>query len=178
MTPYRLTDHLSTFRSYQPPSELVRSWLSPVRLAFKTVYLPLISVSYILHAPLSGMRILFILSQQPPPPPPPQWAIASSFTRFPDHTQRRTTFGRTPLDGRSARRRDVYLTTHNTYNRPPAGIRTHNLSRRAAAHQRGRPRGHWDRPEMSFSNQNCVLISYFCQMLNRILRQTFIDSLF
>jgi len=71
MTPYRLTDHLSTFRSYQPPSELVRSWLSPVRLAFKTVYLPLISVSYILHAPLSGMRILFILSQQPPPLRPP-----------------------------------------------------------------------------------------------------------
>jgi len=28
----------------------------------------------------------------------PQWARASSFTRFLDHTQRRTTFGRTPLD--------------------------------------------------------------------------------
>ena len=28
----------------------------------------------------------------------PQWAIASSFTRFLDHTQRRTTVGRTPLD--------------------------------------------------------------------------------
>jgi len=27
-----------------------------------------------------------------------QWAIASSFTKFLDHTQRRTTFGRTPLD--------------------------------------------------------------------------------
>jgi len=31
-------------------------------------------------------------------PPPPQWARASSFTRFLDHTQRRTTVGRTPLD--------------------------------------------------------------------------------
>jgi hypothetical protein len=28
----------------------------------------------------------------------PQWAMASSFTRFLDHTQRCTTFGRTPLD--------------------------------------------------------------------------------
>jgi hypothetical protein len=47
----------------------------------------------------------------------PQWARASSFTRFLDHTQRRTTVGRTPLDEWSARRRDLYLTTHNTHNR-------------------------------------------------------------
>jgi hypothetical protein len=42
------------------------------------------------------------------------WDKASSFLRFLDNTQRRTTFGRTFLDERSARRRDVYLTTHNT----------------------------------------------------------------
>jgi hypothetical protein len=36
---------------------------------------------------------------------------------FLDHTQRRTTHGRTPLDERSARRRDLYLTTHDTHNR-------------------------------------------------------------
>jgi len=47
----------------------------------------------------------------------PQWARASSLTRFLDHTQRRTTVGRTPLDERSAQRRDLYLTTHNTHNR-------------------------------------------------------------
>ena len=41
----------------------------------------------------------------------PQWARASSFPRFLDHTQRRTTVGRTPLDKWSARRRDLYLTT-------------------------------------------------------------------
>jgi hypothetical protein len=35
---------------------------------------------------------------------------------FLDHT-RRTTVGRTPLDEWSARRRDLYLTTHNTHNR-------------------------------------------------------------
>jgi hypothetical protein len=34
-----------------------------------------------------------------------------------DHTQRHTTVGRTPLDEGSARRRDLYLTTHNTHNK-------------------------------------------------------------
>ena len=57
-----------------------------------------------------------------------QWATASSFTRFVflDHTQRHTAVGRTPLDEWSARRRDLYLTTHNTHNRqtsmPPVGF--------------------------------------------------------
>jgi hypothetical protein len=36
---------------------------------------------------------------------------------FLDHTQRHTTVGRTPLDERSVRRRDLYQTTHNTHNR-------------------------------------------------------------
>ena len=43
--------------------------------------------------------------------------MASTFLRFLDHTQRRTTVGRTPLDEWSARHRDLYLTTHNTHNR-------------------------------------------------------------
>ena len=46
-----------------------------------------------------------------------QWASASSFTRFLEHTQPRTTDGRTPLDEWSVRSRDLYLTTHNTHNR-------------------------------------------------------------
>jgi hypothetical protein len=45
---------------------------------------------------------------------------------FLDHTQRRSTVGSTPLDERSARRRDVYLTTHDTHNRqismPPVRV--------------------------------------------------------
>ena len=57
----------------------------------------------------------------------PHWARVSSFTRFLDHT-RRTTFGRTPLDEWSARRRDLYPTIHNTHNRqtsmPPVGFET------------------------------------------------------
>ena len=46
-----------------------------------------------------------------------QWVMASSFKRFLDHTQRRTTVGRTPLNEWSARRRDLYLTTHDIHNR-------------------------------------------------------------
>jgi len=53
-------------------------------------------------------------------------AMASSYLRFLDHTQRRTTVCRTPLEERSARRRNLYLTTHNTRNRqtsmPPVGF--------------------------------------------------------
>jgi len=56
----------------------------------------------------------------------PQQAIASSFTTFLDHTERRTTAGRTPLEESSVRRRDLYLTPHNTHNRqtsiPPVGF--------------------------------------------------------
>ena len=43
---------------------------------------------------------------------------------FLDHTERRDTVGRTRQTKWSARRRDLYLTTHNTHNRqttiPPA----------------------------------------------------------
>jgi hypothetical protein len=53
-------------------------------------------------------------------------AIASSHTRFLDHTQRRATVSMTPLDEPSVRRRDLYLPTHTTHNRqismPPVGF--------------------------------------------------------
>jgi len=81
----------------------------------------------------------------------PTRAMASSFLRSLDHTQRRTTVGRTSVGEWWARRRDLYLTTHNTRHRqtsmtpPPGGIRTHNPSMRAAADLRLRPRGYWDR---------------------------------
>ena len=56
----------------------------------------------------------------------PQWAMASSFTRFIDHTQWRTTISRSSLDEWSARHPEVYLTTHNTHKRqtsmPAAGF--------------------------------------------------------
>jgi hypothetical protein len=47
----------------------------------------------------------------------PTRVMASHSWGFLDHTQRRTTFGSSPLDEWFARRRDLYLTTHNTHNR-------------------------------------------------------------
>jgi hypothetical protein len=59
---------------------------------------------------LLGLICLFVLWCDSP-----QWAEASSSTRFLDHTQRRVTVGRTPLDEWSVRRRNLYLTTNNTH---------------------------------------------------------------
>ena len=77
-------------------------------------------------------------------------ALASSHTRLHDHIQLRATVGRNPLNEWSVRRRDLYLTTHNTHNRQtsmrPGGIRTHDRSRRATLDLRLRLRGYWDRP--------------------------------
>jgi hypothetical protein len=57
----------------------------------------------------------------------PIWARASSFRRgFMITHFRHATLGRTPLDEEPARRRDLYLTTHNTHKRqtsmPPLGF--------------------------------------------------------
>jgi len=87
--------------------------------------------------------------------------MASSFLRFLDHTQRRTIVGRPPLDEWSARRRDLYLTIHNTHNRqifmPPVEFEP-TMSRRAAADLRLRPRGYWDRPINTL--QDPIFIKY------------------
>ena len=47
----------------------------------------------------------------------PTLARATSFFRFLDYTQRRTAIDRTFLDEWPARRKNLYLTTHNTHNR-------------------------------------------------------------
>jgi len=56
----------------------------------------------------------------------PMRAMASTLMRFLDHTQRRTTVGRTPLYEWPARRRDHYLTTHNIHKRHPCPQRDSN----------------------------------------------------
>jgi hypothetical protein len=60
-----------------------------------------------------------------------------------------TTLGRTPLDERSARRRDFYLTTHKhsqeTNIHAHGGIRTHDPSKRSAEGARLGLRVYWDR---------------------------------
>jgi len=66
---------------------------------------------------LLWLRILFLVGWLVSGATAPQWAMASSFTRFLDHTQRRTTVRRTPLDEWSDCSRDLYQTKHNTHNR-------------------------------------------------------------
>jgi hypothetical protein len=77
------------------------------------------------------------MSQQPPSGP-----RRSHYRGF-TITLRHTTVGRTPLDEWATRRRDIYLTTHNTHT-TFGDIRTRNLSKPEAADPRLRPRGHLD----------------------------------
>jgi hypothetical protein len=78
------------------------------------------------------------------------------------HSVGHSTLGRTPLEERSARRRDLYLTTHKTQKdtdiHVPGGIRTRNPSKRAAADPRLTPRGLWDRPPSVYTDYNFVTI--------------------
>ena len=64
----------------------------------------------------------------------PWWARASSLSRLYDHNQTQP-LGTPALDEWSARRRELYLTTHNTHKRqtsmPTGGIRTYNPTERA-----------------------------------------------
>jgi len=90
----------------------------------------------------------------------PQWIRASSFTKFLDHTQWRITVGRTSLDEWSAPSQrplpDNTQHSQQTDIHAPGGIRTHNLSRRASAERRLKPRGHWDRAQVP---PTCITIN-------------------
>ena len=88
----------------------------------------------------------------PQQPPVGQGPLIHEVSR----SQRRTTVGRTPLDEWSARRKDLYLTTHNTHNKHPCPRwDSKPQSRRATADLRLRPRGHWDWQY----NYNTILLS-------------------
>jgi hypothetical protein len=66
---------------------------------------------YVLFVFLALQPIVNVFSQ------PGSGLLASSFSSFLDHTQRRATVGKIPLDEWSIRRRELYLTTHNNHNR-------------------------------------------------------------
>ena len=103
--------------------------LNTLKLTFSHNNLLPIYIVFLLHYARSSVSLVncvcvWLLS--------PQWrcgptrAMASSFLRFLDHTQRRITLGSTPLDAWSVCHSDLYLTTHNTHNRqtsmPPVGF--------------------------------------------------------
>jgi hypothetical protein len=81
------------------------------------------------------------------------------FVRFHGHTHlRHTTVGRTPLDEGPARRRDLYLTTHNTHKRqtsmPPLGFEpTVLVSERPKTHA-------LDRTATGIGGQHILPVSY------------------
>ena len=82
-------------------------------------------------------------------PPMEQQPLAVQGLPIGDYSRSHTALGSTPLDERSARRRDLYLTTHSTQKRQTSlqtgGIRTPNPCKGAAADPHLRQRGHWNR---------------------------------
>ena len=82
-------------------------------------------------------NFLFYLAQRPPVG---QGLLIHEVSRSHSTTHHR----RQDSSGRVISR-DLYLTTQNTTNYAPGGIRTHSLSRLAAIDLCHRPRGHWDR---------------------------------
>jgi len=100
----------------------------------------------------------------------PTRVMASSCLRFLDHTQRRNTVGGAPLDEWSARRRDLYLTTHNTHNRQTSMPRwdSNPRSQQASGHKptpsTARPLGpaikrHWNN-KFYYTVASCWLFIY------------------
>jgi hypothetical protein len=73
----------------------------------------------------------------------PTRVMASSFLRFLDYTRGRTIVGRTHLDERSARRGDLYLTTHNIHNKYPLPGRDSKLQSQQACGRRPTPQTAW-----------------------------------
>ena len=89
---------------------------------------------------ITFLDFCFFLARQPPRGPGPSHSRGFLF-----HTQRRTTVGKTPLDEWSRSLPDNTQHSQQTNIHAPGGIRTHSLSRRAAADLRIRARGQWDR---------------------------------
>jgi hypothetical protein len=100
----------------------------------------------------------------------PTRARAASLLRFVCHTQWHNTIGRTPTDGWSARRRNLYLTTHTLTHERQISM-TRNPNKRSAADPRLRQLGHRDRPRRlllllkykrywSAKTQTCLQISH------------------
>jgi hypothetical protein len=118
-------------RIYAPVSTEAKDFLVE-RNAVEGLWLPktaqhiLLWIEIFLQAiSLKQFMIFFYLAQQPPV------GHGLLFHEVSSSHKRRTTVGRTPLDEWSARRRDLYLTTHNTHNREtsksPAGFE-HTIS--------------------------------------------------
>jgi hypothetical protein len=94
----------------------------------------------------------------------PARAMASSFTRFLDHTRRRATAGGTPLDEWSARRKDHYLTTHNRQTSMPLW----DSNPRSQLASGRRPRGHWN--QLVWENKH-IKCQKRCKVLSKLRKR-------
>jgi hypothetical protein len=83
---------------------------------------------------LQGFIIIFVFGTTAPSGPGPPHSRG-----FLDHAQRRTTVGRIPLNEWSARRRDLYLTTHDTHNKHPCPRWNSNPQSQQASDRRPTP---------------------------------------
>ena len=83
----------------------------------------------------------------------PMRAMESSFLRLLDYTQRHNTVGRAPLEGRPVRRREVYLTVHNTRNRRTSNSRRDSNTQSQQASSR-RPEPQTARPLVPAIGEN------------------------
>ena len=88
-----------------------------------------------------------------------------------------TTVGMTPLNGWSARRRDLYLTTQKhsqeTDIHASVGIRTRISSKRTAADPLHRSRGHWDQHAIGDAATNLFII-----LTNKLTINTYSNTYF
>ena len=109
----RILPHISKPRqSHARLVSKMRQWLFP-SIPLKMNYSPTILLlntvpSELLTSMINAPHNFFFLLRRFGP----TQTMTSSILRCTDHTQRRTTIGRTPLDEWLARRRDLYLTTH------------------------------------------------------------------
>ena len=107
-------------------------------------------------------RSVCLFSAQQPPPPVDKGLLIHEVSI--SHTTTHDS-GRTPLDEWSAPSQrllpDNTRQSQQTNIHAPGGIRTHNLSRRAAADLRRRSRGHWDRQDPTFKRS----VSGRCKLL-------------
>jgi hypothetical protein len=151
-----------------------KEMLAPVLRHLCSIRTPILVLNHLLVVCLSYvlvfLRHLFRGAIAPSGPGP---SIFRCFTI----TLRLITFGRTPLDVRSSRRRYLYLTIHKSHKKDvnaTGGLRSRNLSKRAAADSYIRTRGHWElspvyRPKFCvyFSHRHmcCGIRSPLCQVI-------------
>jgi hypothetical protein len=115
------------------------NWSSGTEKGHQPIFLACMKRSWIEEVPTS-----------PPPPMVQQFPMGQDLLIMESSRSHlgHNTLGGTPLDEWSARRRDLYVTTHNTHKRQtsmtPEEIRTRNPTKPAAADPRLRQRDHWE----------------------------------